>query len=73
MGDRWYTQQGRTITSERQKEKGLNKDGKPKRIPKKDYIEEINLLLSANITGLDKCTIDTLKQIIEAIENAEKI
>jgi hypothetical protein len=52
MGDRWYEQQGKH---------------KPKRILKKDIIAEINENLSAGIVGLDKCTIATLTQLIEAI------
>ena len=52
MGDRWYEQQGKY---------------KPKRILKKDIIAEINEILGEGILGLDKCTIPTLNELIEAI------
>lgn len=58
MGDRFYEAQ---------------KDHKPKRILKKDIIAEINELLSAGIIGLDKCTIATLNQLTEAIENVKTL
>ena len=55
MGDRFYEQQGKF---------------KPKRILKKDVIAEINEILSAEVLGLDKCNIDTQKQLTEDITNA---
>jgi len=54
MGDRFYEQQSKF---------------KPKRVLKKDIIAEINEILSAEVLGLDKCTIATLTQLTEAIEN----
>jgi hypothetical protein len=54
MGDRYYIQQ---------------KEHKPKRILKKDVIAEINENLSAGIVGLDKCTITTLTQLLEALND----
>jgi hypothetical protein len=53
MGDRFYEQQ---------------KKHKPKRVLKKDYIQEINVLLGQEITGLDKCTIATLTTLSDAIK-----
>lgn len=69
MGDRFYITQGMTITSERLKEKGiiLNKNGTVKKKQKKDWILSINKELDANIIGLDKCTIDTLTQLHQAV------
>ena len=52
MGDRFYEQQTKY---------------KPKRILKKDVITEIDKILGVNILGLDKCTIATLNQLLEAI------
>jgi hypothetical protein len=54
MGDRFYEQQGKH---------------KPKRILKKDIIAEINEILRVEMLGLDKCTVATLTQLTEAIEN----
>jgi len=54
MGDRFYQQQ---------------KEHKPKRVLKKDWIKEINLLLGEDISGLDKCTIATLTHLSESILN----
>ncbi len=64
MGDRWYQEQGITITDIRCKEG----KAKPKRKLKKDYIAEINQILSIDIVGLEKCTIDTLNQLVEALK-----
>ena len=52
MGDRFYEQQ---------------KTNKPKRKLKKDFTTEIDKILGAEIIGLDKCTIATLTQLLEAI------
>ena len=54
MGDRFYEQQSKH---------------KPKRVLKKDIIAEINEILRVEMLGLDKCTIATLTQLTEAIEN----
>lgn len=54
MGDRFYMQQ---------KAAGYDK---PKRLLKKDYLEELQDILRTEISGLDKCTIDTIKQLINA-------
>lgn len=62
MGDRWYTQQNRKVSQVRTQE------SKPKRKLKKDYIAEIDNLLGRSISGLDKCTIDTLTNLIEGIK-----
>lgn len=53
MGDRFYEQQ---------------KTFKPKRKLKKNYIGEVNKLLSQDISGLDKCTIATLEDLVDAIK-----
>ena len=53
MGDRFYQQQ---------------KEHKPKRVLKKDWIQEICLVLGKDVAGLDKCTIATLKDLLAAIE-----
>lgn len=37
---------------------------------KKDYITVVNELLGASISGLDKCTIATLGELINGIENS---
>jgi len=55
MGDRFYEAQKKGSPT------------KPKRKLKKDYIAEINEILGADIIGLDKCTIPTLTQLIEAM------
>ena len=70
MGERFYLAQGRTITSERQKAKGIfmTTKGTIKKRLKKDWIEDIEKVLSSKISGLDKCTIDTLTQLLTAIE-----
>lgn len=53
MGDRFYEQQ---------------KKHKPKRRLKKDVIAEITAMLGGReIKGLDRCTIATLDEVIEAI------
>ena len=52
MGDRFYMQQ---------------KAYKPPRRFKKDFIEEIEGMLSKEISGLDKCTMATLEALQEAI------
>lgn len=56
MGDRFYNQQ-----------KAAGRD-KPKRKLKKDFIDDICAIVGRTITGLDKCTIDTLEQLIGALE-----
>lgn len=56
MGDRFYEQQ---------------KMHKPKRILKKDWIEEICLHLGKDISGLDKCTIATLSDLLDAIKEVK--
>jgi len=53
MGDRFYQQQQKH---------------KPKRVLKKDWIQDINVLLGQDITGLDKCTIATLTSLYDAIK-----
>ena len=52
MSDTFYLRQGKH---------------KPKRVLKKDWIEEICLLLGKEPPRLDKCTIATLKQLSEGI------
>ena len=52
MSDTFYLRQGKH---------------KPKRILKKDWIEEICLNLGKDIVGLDKCTIATLTSLSEAV------
>lgn len=52
MGDRFYEQQTKY---------------KPKRILKKDVIAEINKNLGVDVVGLDKCTVATLNQLLEAL------
>jgi hypothetical protein len=54
MGDRFYEQQGKH---------------KPKRILKKDVIAEINENLGVSIIGLEKATIPTLTQLLEALND----
>lgn len=54
MGDRFYEQQTKF---------------KPKRLFKTDIILEINRLLRVEIVGLDKCTIATLTQLLEAMKH----
>jgi hypothetical protein len=56
VGDRFYNQQ-----------KAAGRD-KPKRKLKKDFIDDICAIVGRTITGLDKCTIDTLEQLIGALE-----
>ena len=58
MGDRWYEQQGKH---------------KPKRILKKDIIAKIIENLGIDIVGLDKCTIATLDQLLEGIQNVKVV
>lgn len=65
VGDRWYAQQGLTITDFRDGK--MTEKEKPKRRLKKDWIADINLVLNEEIKGLDKCTIDTLSQLYSAI------
>ena len=55
MGDRFYEAQKKGSPT------------KPKRKLKKDYIIEINKILDVDMIGLDKCTIATLTQLLEAI------
>lgn len=52
MGDRFYMQQ---------------KNHKPKRRLKKDIIVEICNILGKPVLGLDKCTIETLDNLQDAI------
>lgn len=57
MGDRFYQQQ---------------KDFKPKRRLKKDVIAELTQTLNGRkIDGLDRCTIKTLDELIEAIQRVK--
>ena len=37
---------------------------------KKDWIAEITQVLGKEVAGLDKCTISTLENLLEAIKNA---
>jgi len=53
MGDRFYQQQ---------------KEYKPKRRLKKDVVANLEQLLGTEINGLDRATIATIDQLIEAIE-----
>jgi len=53
MGDRFYTQQ---------------KNYKPKRVLKKDVIIELQNLLDAKVQGLDRLTIKSLEELIEAVK-----
>jgi hypothetical protein len=41
---------------------------KPTRKLKKDYISDVNKILNSDISGLDKCTIPTLENLIDALE-----
>ena len=43
-------------------------DKKPKKL-KVDHIKDINNILSAEVPGLNKCTIDTLEHLYVAIQN----
>jgi hypothetical protein len=57
MGDRFYEQQ---------------KAYKPKRRLKKDVIAELTKVLGGReVKGLDRCTIQTLDDLTEAIERAK--
>ena len=60
MGDTFYERQGQ----------GRGKAKPKKRILKKDLVKEISLLLEADIPGLDKCTMDTLRELSLAVANA---
>lgn len=62
MGDRFYMQQ---------QSRSKSTSAKPPRKLKKDYIAEIDKLLGRNISGLDKCTIATLGELIDGIENLQ--
>ena len=52
MGDRFYNQQ---------------KNYKPKRKLKKEYVEEVDKLLGEEIKGLERLTIKSLEQLYESI------
>jgi hypothetical protein len=54
MGDRFYEQQGKH---------------KPKRVLKRDIIAKINKLFDEDIVGLEKATIPTLEQLLEALND----
>lgn len=57
MGDRFYMQQ---------------KNHKPKRRLKKDVIAEVTQALNGRqVNGLDRCTIQTLDDLIEAIQRVK--
>lgn len=57
MGDRFYMQQ---------------KNHKPKRRLKKDVIAEVTQVLNGRkVEGLDRCTIQTLDNLIEAIQRVK--
>lgn len=57
MGDRFYMQQ---------------KNHKPKRRLKKDVIDEVTQALNGRrVEGLDRCTIQTLDNLIEAIQRVK--
>ena len=57
MGDRFYMQQ---------------KNYKPKRRLKKDVIAEVTQVLNGRkVEGLDRCTIQTLDDLIEAIQRVK--
>jgi len=58
MGDRFYESQ----------RKSTRAAPSTPRVLKKDIIAEINKLLGTEISGLDKCTIATLNQLLEAID-----
>ena len=53
MGDRFYMQQ---------------KEYKPKRVLKKDVIEDLSSLLGKNVEGIDRMTIPHIQELTEAIE-----
>ena len=65
MSDTFYLRQlnGGTTAGKRRSPK----DVKPKRRLKKDIIAEINQSLGKDISGLDKCTIATLDELLGAI------
>jgi hypothetical protein len=69
MGDRWYLAQGRTVTSERLAAQGIHmtKKGTIKKRLKKEWIADIAKELGTEVKGLDKCTIDTLTELLNAI------
>ena len=62
MSEAFYLRQQRGNPKDKTK-KGVRK-------LKKDWIAEITEILGEDIVGLDKCTIPTLKQLLEAIKNA---
>ena len=68
MSDTYYLRQlnGGTTKGRRT----AMKETKPKRKLKKDWIAEITKVLGEDIVGLDKCTITTLENLLEAIKNA---
>ena len=63
MGDRFYESQRNSRMGEK----------KPPRKLKSEWLTEINVVLDREVKGLDKCTIDTLTNLLEAIKNAKKV
>jgi hypothetical protein len=53
MGDRFYMQQ---------------KEHKPKRVLKRDVIEDLTSLLGKEVGGIDRMTIPHIKELTDAIE-----
>lgn len=65
MSDTFYLRQMNGGTTAGKRTKPVH--SKPKRRLKKDIIAEINQSLGKDITGLDKCTIATLDELLGAI------
>ena len=62
MGDRFYEAQRRKRRPPMANEKKV-----PRKL-KSDWIKDIHMALGVDVPGLDKCTIDTLIQLLKAIE-----
>lgn len=63
MGDRFYESQAKSSRSQKSAPRKL----------KAEWIKEIGTELGISVSGLDKCTIDTLTNLLEAIKNVKKI
>lgn len=71
MSDRFYTQRdnaqnkyfgkGRTM---------VKKTEKPKRRLKKDVVAHVNCILETEVSGLDRMTIASLEELVEALKAA---
>ena len=67
MGDRWYGQQLGKLGYRRAK--GVS--DKKKRVLKKDVIAELNKELGAEVSNLDRLTIVTLNELIDAVKKVK--